>query len=311
MKGIPLMNSIPSFKASLLQNTDNKPIAPTVEEILGDSAVVENMTSPQEVKSGRKTFGIVSGALALTALGVLGRRGSFGKSIQKFLGGTPKLSAEQIQEQIASKISDYITRTENTPFTIKALANGKTTATRVLANGEKEIVLFGQNTGTPEFRVVFAKSSGDKALNYTTYKGADVLDDGFDTVNNFYKKYSRDAISRKHIFGLKQNKAKIVYGEQVRGDGTTEVLRHTTYYRNGDINTIVEQDSNSGVSIVRDMLYGKDKKIKGLDVISSDGTIIRKLKGANPILVQEPNRLSSRWQKILEFFSMQKRNIIE
>ncbi len=311
MKGIPLMNRIPSFKASLLQNPDNKPVAPTVEEILGDSGAVENTAPPQSYKSGGTTIRIVSGAVALTALGVLGRRGTFGKSVQKFLGGTPKLSAEQIQEQIASKISDYIARTENTQFTIKALANGKTTATRVLANGEKEIVLFNQNAGTPEFRVVFGKPSGDKALSYTTYKGADILDDGFDTVNNFYKKYSRDAISRKHIFGPKQNKATIVYGEQVRGDGTTEVLRHATYYRNGDINTIVEQDSRSGLKIVRDMLYGKDEKIKGLDVISSDGTVIRKLKGANPILVQEPNRPSSRWQSFLEFFSLQKRNIIE
>lgn len=303
-------NTIPSFKASLLQNPETRQPAPTVDEIMADVPAQQDFVQPKNGSSG-VVLKTVSGVLALTALGVLGRRGTFGKSVQKFLGGIPKLSTEQIQEQIASKLTDYISRTEATPFTMKILGNGKTTATRILANGEKEIISFSKDSGMPELRVLFGKAKGKKALNYTTYKGADVLDDGFDAANNFYKKYSRNGIRRKHLFGQKHNKTQITYGDQVRGDGTSQVLRETTYYRNGDLNNIVEQDHGSGVATIRDMLYGKDKKIKGLDIISSDGTIIRKVKGENPVLVTEPHRPNNRLQKFLKFFSWQKRNVID
>jgi len=313
MKGSLMGSTIPSFQASLIQNIDtNKTPAPSVEEILADKIpAVQTPAEDTKTRSSHTGLKVVGGALALTALGVLGRRGNLGKSVQKFLGGIPKLSTEQIQERITSKLADYVSRTEAAPFELKVLANGKTVASRILTNGEKELISFSNTTGLPEARVQFGKDKGKGALSYISYKGADILDDGFDAANNFFKKYTRSGTSRKHLIGQKHNTAHITYGDMVRGDGQTTLIKENVYYNNGNLNHSVERDGATGNVVLRDILYGTDNKAKGLDIVSGDGTIIRKLKGEAPIFVDAPNRKMSKFQKLLRFFSYQKPNVIE
>ena len=193
------MNGI-SFKQSLIQNIDNKTPAPTVDEIMAQPPV---STNPQEKKNSNLAGKIVTSAVVLAALGFAGRQGYLSKRVQKLLGGTPKLSKAQIEEKINAKLNDYIARTENTIFDIQPLGTNKYRATRIKANGNKEVITFNAKSGLPDCRVEFAKQKGDKSLEYTSYMGADILDADFDDAANFYKKFSRTGIKRKH--GLVQN----------------------------------------------------------------------------------------------------------
>ena len=307
------MTSIPSFKASLIQNAGvNKPVsAPSVEEILADNNQAQAaLDSPPHSRKSMAPA-IVTAAVALAALGFAGRGGMLGKRIQKILGGTPKLSADKVQERIQNKLNEYIGRSDANPFEITVLKNGKAKATRVKTNGNREIITFDKNTGLPEFRVEFANTKGGKALEYTSWKGADILDDGFDEANSFFKQYSKSNFKRKHLFGPKYTTSETVYGEMVKDAEKSTAKRTTFYYNDGSINKITEVDSASNDITVKDMLYGKDGQPKGIEVIRNDIPIIRKLKGENAITVDAPNRKSSFFSKLGDFFSIQKKNVIE
>ena len=305
------MTSIPSFKASLIQNvnTNNSSPAPSVDEILADKqpASAENTTPP---KRSNVAPAIITAAVALTALGIAGKGGLLGKRVQKMLGGTPKLSGDNIKERITNKLNEYIGRTDANPFEIKVLKNGKTRASRVKSNGNKEIITFDKNTGLPEFRVEFAGAQDGKSLKYTTWKGADILDEGFDEANNFYKQYSRGNVARKHWFGPKYTKSETTYGEMVRDADKSHLSRTTVYYNDGSINKVTEVDPAQNKTTVKDILYDNDGQPKGLDIISTDSPIVRKLKGEAPVVVESPNRKDSILKKIGEFFSIRKKNVI-
>lgn len=305
------MTSIPSFKASLIQNvnTNNSSPAPSVEEILADKTPAgAGNTVPSPHSNVAPT--VVTAIVALAALGIAGKGGLLGKRVQKMLGGTPKLSRDNIKERITNKLNEYIGRTDANPFEITVLKNGRTRASRIKSNGNKEIITFDKNTGLPEFRVEFAGAKDGKALNYTTWKGADVLDEGFDEANNFYKQYSRGNVARKHLFGPKYTKSETIYGEMVKDADKSRITHTTSYYNDGSINMITEVDPGQNKATIKDILYDKDGRPKGLDIISTDSPIVRKLKGEAPVVVDSPNRKDSLLTKIGEFFSIQNKNVI-
>lgn len=281
------MTSIPAFKANLIQNVDNKQPAPSVEEILTSSGGQQYVPEAQP-KNSHYILKTLGGLAVLTALGVTGRRGGFGKTVQKFLGGTPKLSPEQLQEQVQAKIqaklNDYISRTEDALFEVKTLANGKTRASRNLADGKQEIILFEKDGELPEFRVILEKTGKNKGLNYTSYKGADILNEGFDP-NAFYKQYLSTDIKKRWFFSRERyNNAAVTYGEMVRGDGVSTIERTTTYNKNGSVRRITDKDSLTPDVTVREMLYDKNDKSKlvGVDITTGD-TTVRKIKGQAPV----------------------------
>ncbi len=300
------MNGI-SFKQSLIQNIDNKTPAPTVDEIMAQPPV---STNPQEKKNSNLAGKIVTSAVVLAALGFAGRQGYLSKRVQKLLGGTPKLSKAQIEEKINAKLNDYIARTENTIFDIQPLGTNKYRATRIKANGNKEVITFNAKSGLPDCRVEFAKQKGDKSLEYTSYMGADILDADFDDAANFYKKFSRTGIKRKHGFGTKYTNTMIKYGEMVNPEGLQPLQKRTDYYNNNQISRIYEKDAFSNNEIVKEFLYGVNNKPKGIDLITSDGAVIRKLNGEAPVEVNAPNRKKFLGRRFLEFFSIQKKNIL-
>jgi len=307
------MSSIPSFQASLIQNIDvNKPsAAPTVEEILARTPEPASQDSQETKRRTGVVPKLVTAAVALAALGYAGRKGWLSKRVQKWLGGKPKPTQKQIQDKINTQLNEYISRTRDNAFDIKVLGNGKTRAERIKENGNKEIIVFSSKTGLPEMRLESNNAKGNNALEYVVWKGADILDEGFDALNNFYKKYTRSAKARKHPFGPKVSVAETTYGEMANPEGITRTSIATRYYKDGTIDrATVFNDSQEG-SFARDFLYGKDGKLKGLDIISADGTIIRHKKGELPVLVRETNRKSSRWQKFLDIFARSKKNVIE
>lgn len=307
------MNNIPSFRASLIQNVDSNKNSkvPSVEEILAkepDKSQVNNNQSPQKHSSVAPK--VVTALVALTALFYAGKSGLLSKRVQKLLGGKPNLSKQQITDKINAKLNEYLAKTEGTAFDIKVLKNGKTKATRIRSNGNKEIITFDSKTGLPDMRIETNNAMGKKPLQYVTWKGADILDDGFDAANNFYKKFTGFKVGRKHIFGPKYKDSVITYGDMVRGSDPVSVTKRMSFYRDGSIDRVYEKDGSTGLTIVKDMLYGADGKHKGLDIISSDGTIIRRVKGELPVPVVEANRKTSKLQKFLEYFTLQNKNTI-
>lgn len=304
------MTSIPSFKANLIQNQNvaTKP-APSVDEILAD----KQPAKAQDVKEPHKSSVVpklVTAGVALAGFIYAGRKGYLSKPVQRLLGGKPSLSREQLQAKISAKLDEYLARTEDAAFDIGIMKNGKVRASRVKSNGNKEIITFNQKTGLPEFRVEFNNVKGKNALEYTTWKGADILDEGFDSADAFYKKFTRSGLKREHLFGQKYTQAKATYGNLVQGAEKSEVNLKTSYYNDGKINYITKEDLSNGTANVRDFLYDESGNIKGIDFISSDGAILRKLNGEAPVPVTSANRNSSFMTKVRNFFGGSKRNII-
>lgn len=310
LKGSVGMTSIPSFKASLIQNQSvaSKP-APSVDEILADKQAQPAQGTEKPHKS-RIVPKVVTAGVALASFIYAGRKGYLSKPVQRLLGGKPSLSREQLQAKVTAKLDEYIARTGDGAFDIGILKNGKVRASRVKSNGNREIITFNQKSGLPEFRVEFNNVKGKKALEYTTWKGADILDEGFDAADAFYKKFTRNGVKREHLFGPKYTQAKVTYGDLVRGAEKSEVNVKTSYYNDGKINQVTNEDLNNGTANVRDFLYDKDGNVKGIDFVAPDGTILRKFKGEDTIAVSSTNRDSSFLSKVRNFFGASKRNVI-
>ena len=95
----------------------------------------------------------------------------------------------------------------------------------------------------------------------------------------------------------------------VRDADKSHLSRTTVYYNDGSINKVTEVDPAQNKTTVKDILYDNDGQPKGLDIISTDSPIVRKLKGEAPVVVESPNRKDSILKKIGEFFSIQKKNV--
>ena len=102
----------------------------------------------------------------------------------------------------------------------------------------------------------------------------------------------------------------IKYGEMVNPEGLQPLQKRTDYYNNNQISRIYEKDAFSNNEIVKEFLYGVNNKPKGIDLITSDGAVIRKLNGEAPVEVNAPNRKKFLGRRFLEFFSIQKKNIL-
>lgn len=299
------MNGIPSFKAAYPANenvnvkTNNKQENPVV-------------SNPPEYSDSQQRGSYVplllSGAGCLIALGVAARTGVLGRRVQKLVGGNPKISLNKFKEKVNAKLSEYLTRTGGEDFNTVVLKNGNVKKSRTLENGLEEVIVFNRTTGLPDSLVHLKRGKDKKTLEYVSYKGTDILDDGFDYVNNFFKKLTNGKTKRSHLFGRKQKTTQITYGEFAKEEQPVTITRKTDFYRNGDVKTISDQNSYSGATITKDFLYGNDGKVKGFDIISSDGKLHRKLNGSNAIEITNTNRTENFINKVREFFGFPSRN---
>lgn len=301
------MNGIPSFKAGYptTENVNVKPNGNQEHPVVSSSP---EYSEPQQRSSHVPL--ILSSIACLIALGVSAKTGVLGRRIQKLVGGNPKISQNKFKEKVNTKLSEYLTRTGGEDFNTVVLKNGNVKKSRMLENGTEEIIVFNRTTGAPDSLIHLKKGKDKKTLEYVTYKGADILDEGFDYVNNFFKKLTNGKAKRKHVFGEKQKTTTITYGEMAKEEQPVTIARKTALYRDGSVKTITDKNSSSGLTVIKDFLYGKDNKVKGLDIISSDGSMLRKLNGSPAIEITSANRAESFIDKAKEFFGFSTKNTL-
>ena len=299
------MNEIPSFKATYPANENGNVKTNNKQE----NPVVSN---PPEYSDSQQRGSYVplllSGAGCLIALGVAARTGVLGRRVQKLVGGNPKISLNKFKEKVNAKLNEYLTRTGGEDFNTVVLKNGNVKKSRTLGNGLEEVIVFNRTTGLPDSLVHLKRGKDKKTLEYVSYKGTDILDDGFDYTNNFFKKLTNGKAKRKHIFGEKQKTTQITYGEMAKEDTPVKITRKTALYRDGSVKSITEKKSSSPLTVIKDFLYGQDGKVKGFDIISSDGKLHRKLNGSDAIEITNTNRTENFIDKVQEFFGFSSRN---
>lgn len=299
------MNGIPSFKAAYptTENVNVKQNGNQEHPVVSSSP---EYSEPQQRSSHVPL--ILSSIACLIALGVSAKTGVLGSRIQKLVGGNPKISQNKFKEKVNTKLSEYLTRTGGEDFNTVVLKNGNVKKSRTLGNGLEEVIVFNRTTGLPDSLVHLKRGKDKKTLEYVSYKGTDILDDGFDYTNNFFKKLTNGKAKRKHIFGEKQKTTQITYGEMAKEDTPVKITRKTALYRDGSVKSITEKKSSSPLTVIKDFLYGQDGKVKGFDIISSDSKLHRKLNGSPAIEITTPNRVSKAMDKVKDFFGFSSRN---
>ena len=269
------MIGIPSFGSSLLTNPQTKTTqAPSVEEIMSQPSTTQ-VTQPADSNSYKKhskTAPILITLVGLAGVVLAGRKGWLGGTIKRLMGGG--ISNKKLFERINTKLSDYMSRTGDEAFSFSKLKNGNIKAERITSQGHKEIITFNKQTGAPESRTIFTKFGGsDKALEYKTFKGFDVLDADFNEVDGLYKSYSRTKMKRKYsIFGPKQNIATIENNDLSKEP--ISVL--TSYNRKGKIKEQVISDLSHTNTIKREYQYDKSGKLVGLDILEGNNPKVHK-----------------------------------
>ncbi len=271
------MTVIPSFGSSLLHAPQaNATPSPSVEEILSkpsqyEQAVPQASDAAAPVKSHSMLAPVLVTLVGLAGVVLAGRKGWLGGAVKRLMGGG--ISGKKLQEKINQKLADYMSRTGDEAFSFSVLRNGNIRAERINRNGHKEIITFNKQTGAPETRTVFTKfGRDDKALEYKSFKGFDVLDADFNEADGLFKSYSRTGVRRKYlIFGPKQNVATIKNNDL----SMDPVSILTSYTRKGKVKNQYITDLANTNSIKREYVYDKSGRLVGLDITEGNGPRVR------------------------------------
>lgn len=298
------MSSIPSFGTSLLQNPPVKQApAVSVEEILQNtpSAPIPEQvpdsfqhTSSAEPapKGGINWGGIGTTLLAAGGLFFMGRKGWLGKHIQTWFGG--RMSLKNVHKNIEAKMSEFlgkdgakvqsakvvknaegknVLRAEFEGGTVKEFGmvenNNVIRLTSAAENGQNSVILFNRIDGSPKSRVILAKNEKGKVVEYSSFKGGDILDAGFKDSENVYKSFSKTEPSRRYgLFGPKETKTTVkTYTDPETGKPI--ISKTKTVYKHGKLAKIHQETKGKK----RSFIFGDNNRLSQIQIKGKDGKV--------------------------------------
>ena len=305
------MTSVQSFGSSLLPpqvKTAGSSSAPSVEDILNSTPPAPPLEQAPDTftKSGTENaqsqsgssfwWKLGGGTVAVCGLVMAGRKGWFGKHIQKWFGG--KLSLKDVNKKIEDKMAEFLEVGEGGKVNIIKNADGTSTLRAESEGGNvqeytvsvgknviklkgkypdcelnEEFIVFDRNTGIPKSRVNLARAESGKVEEYQAFKGSDVLNRDFDEEAGIYKEYFQSAPRRRYLFGLfgpKEVKSSTsVYTNPTTGKPSAVASKAT--YRDGKKVKIYQAKEGKERTIYLD---GPGGKVSQIVTKTQDGKVV-------------------------------------